>query len=211
MVLPDQEQVDEFLPPYEHPFALDPDKPVSMGCYGPPYIYTEVKKRQNEDFDSIMPIIPEVWKEFEEIFGRKYNPIEEYKTDGAETLLLTQGSYSTTARMAVDRLGEDGKKVGHIHLRLWRPFPFEKLRRAVKDVETLVVFDRCISFGMGGPLCSEVKSALYHEENRPRIGSVIGGLGGRDVHVEDFERIIALGEELASKMEREYELYGVRE
>lgn len=212
MELPDKDQVDEFLPPYEHPFALDPDKPLSMGCYGPPYIYTEVKKAQEEDFETIRPVIPEIWKEFEEIFDRKYSAVEGYKTDDAEILLLTQGSFSTTARMAVDEMREEGKKVGHIHLRLWRPFPFNEIRKTLRNKEIVIVFDRCISFGMGGPVASEIKSAMYHEKDRPMIISFIGGLGGRDVFPEDFEFMVDRAMKISKEgIREEFEMIGVRE
>jgi pyruvate ferredoxin oxidoreductase alpha subunit len=97
-------------------------------------------------------------------------------------------------------------------LRLWRPFPFEELRQAVKSARTLIVFDRCISFGgPGGPVSSEIRAALYNEKERPRVVSFIGGLGGRDMSVKDFEYVIDRGEEIAENGSKElFETVGIR-
>jgi pyruvate ferredoxin oxidoreductase alpha subunit len=122
------------------------------------------------------------------------------------------GSFSETAKIAIDIKKSKGESVGLISLRLWRPFPFEELRQAVRDAETLIVFDRCISFGgPGGPVSSEIRSALYSEKNRPKIVSFIGGLGGRDMAVEDFEYVIDRGREIVEKGSKElFETVGIR-
>ena len=149
---------------------------------------------------------------FGEIFGRYYQPVEPYRTEGAETLLLTVGSFSETAKTVIDTKRDKGESVGLINLRLWRPFPFEELRQAVKGAETLIVFDRCISFGgPGGPVSSEIRSALYGEKERPKVVSFIGGLGGRDMSAKDFEYVIDRGREVSEKgLEEPYETVGIR-
>ena len=123
------------------------------------------------------------------------------------------GSVSETASAAVDRMRDEGKQVGLVQLRLWRPFPFEELRSSVRDADLLVVVDRAISFGgPGGPFCSEVRAALYDEEKRPKVTGFVAGLGGRDITVAGFEAMVARGMEIAEKgSEEEYETYGVRE
>ena len=213
ILLAEQDEVDKFLPPNRYPFPLHPDKPVTMGAYGPPFIYTETKKPQEIALEKSKEVILQGWKEFEAIFGRHYSPIETYKAEGAETLLLTMGSFSETARLAIDKMREEGKKVGLVRIRLWRPFPFEEFRQAVENAEVLVVLDRCISFGGPvGPVCSEVRSALYEETKRPKVISFIGGLGGRDLAPKDFEYMVNRGIEIAEKgSEEEYEMIGVRE
>lgn len=213
ILLAEQDEVDKFLPPNRYPLPLHPDKPVTMGAYGPPFIYTETKKSQEIALEKSKEVILQGWKEFEAIFGRHYSPIETYKAEGVETLLLTMGSFSETARLAIDKMREEGKKVGLVRIRLWRPFPFEEFRQAVEDAEVLVVLDRCISFGGPvGPVCSEVRSALYEETKRPKVISFIGGLGGRDLAPKDFEYMVNRGIEIAEKgSEEEYEMIGVRE
>ncbi len=213
VLLAEQADVDKFLPPFKYPLPLHPDKPVTMGAFGPPAIYTEAKKAQEVAFENTKGTILKGWKEFEKIFGRSYNPVETYKADDAEILLLTMGSLGETASMAIDSMREAGKNVGLVKLRLWRPFPFEEFRKIAGKAKVLIVLDRCISFGGPvGPVFSEVKSALYAEKKRPKVVSFIGGLGGRDVTPENFEYIITRGIEIAEKgSETEYEMIGVRE
>jgi pyruvate ferredoxin oxidoreductase alpha subunit len=123
------------------------------------------------------------------------------------------GSYSETAMVAVDKMRADSKEIGLLKLRLWRPFPYEELRKAVKDTDVLIVLDRAVSFGgPGGPVCSEIKSALYAEEKRPQVIGFVGGLGGRDISMAGFEEMINRGIEIArTGSEREFEIFGVRE
>ncbi len=215
MVMPDEEEVKEFIPEYKHPFVLDPDRPVSMGCYGPPFIYPETKKAQEVAFENTKSKILETWKEFGDVFGRHYSPVEKYRMEDARIALLTMGSCGETAMLAVDEMREEGVDVGLIRLRLWRPFPFKEFRDAVKDVELLVVLDRAISFGMGGPVCSEVKSALYDKRKDLKIVGFIGGLGGRDVPVNEFKYMVNRALEKVKAIERgeeiETEMIGIRE
>jgi len=179
---------------------------------GFPSIYTETKVAQEVAFRKSKGKVIQGWQEFGDSFGRCYLPVEPYKAEGAEVLLLTMGSLGETAKMAIDMKRSNGEPVGLINLRLWRPFPFEELRQAVRGASTLVVFDRCISFGgPGGPVCSEIRSALYDEEARPRVAGLVGALGGRDMSVRDFEFVIDRGREIAEKGSDEiFELVGVR-
>ncbi|MFC1991394.1 transketolase C-terminal domain-containing protein [Chloroflexota bacterium] len=211
--IPDQEEVDRFLPPFNYPLPLDPIKPVTMGAFAPPVIYSETRKAQEENLVASKNVILKSWQEFAGIFGRQYSPVETYRTEGAKVLLMTMGSYSETAMGAIDRMRDDGKEVGLVRLRLWRPFPTKELRQAVRDTETLVVFDRALSLGgQAGPVCSEVRSALYNEDKKPKITNIVGGLGGRDVTVAGFEEIINRGIELSKDGSGiEFEIYGVRE
>jgi len=157
-------------------------------------------------------VILECWKEYGDLFGRYYSPVEFYRCEDAKVLLLTMGSYSETAMDAIDKMRTEGQKVGLLRLRLWRPFPFAEIRAALKDVETLIVLDRALSFGAMGPVCSEIKSALYNEVKKPKIVSFIGGLGGRDISSAGFEQIVNRGIEIArTGSEQEFEMFGVRE
>jgi pyruvate ferredoxin oxidoreductase alpha subunit len=211
VILPEQSEVDRFLPRFQYPFALNPDKPMTHGAFGPPEIYSEARLAQEVAFRNSKEIILQGWKEFGDIFGRYYHPVEEYRTENAEILLLTMGSFTETAKIVIDGKRDKGEAIGLISLRLWRPFPFEEFRRAVKGAKILIVFDRCISFGMGGPVFSEVRSALYDEEPRPKVVGIIGGLGGRDMSEKDFEHVINRGKEIAEKgPEKMLETVGIR-
>jgi pyruvate ferredoxin oxidoreductase alpha subunit len=213
MLFPEEEQVKGFIPPNDYPLPLNPAKPVAMGDFAPPFIYTEARWAQEENLRKSKQAILEVWDAFAKEFGRQYKPVESYRTEDSRTLLFTMGSFSETAMTAIDNLRDEGLKIGLIRLRLWRPFPFEELRQAVKGVETLIVLDRALSAGgPGGPVCSEIRSALYNESSRPKIISFVGGLGGRDITVTGFETIVRRGMELAKTgSNKEFQIFGVRE
>jgi len=213
VIMPDREEVRAFLPPNDYPLPLDPERPVSMGAFAPPILYPETKKAQDVKLWASREVILEHWERFGKAFGRHYGPVQSYRTEGARTLLVTMGSISETASAAVDKMRDAGKDVGLVQLRLWRPFPFAELRSAVREADLLVVVDRAISFGgPGGPMCSEIRAALFHEEKRPRVTGFVAGLGGRDVTVAGFEAMVARGTEIAETgIEAEYETYGVRE
>jgi len=213
ILMPDQEEVDRFLPPYKPLAQLHPDKPMSMGALGLPEIFTEAMRSKEDAILRSKKVILDVWKEWEQQFGRKYEPVESYKTEGAETLLLTMGSMGETAEIAVDEMRKDGIPVGLVKLKLWRPFPFEELRNAVKGAKSLAVMDRALSCGgPGGPVFAEIRSALYDAPKKPKTLNFIIGLGGRDVTVMDFVEM-AKKTASAKKLNPEdaYELYGVRE
>ena len=212
VVFPEQSAVNAFLPPNNFPLPLDPAKPVQMGDFAPPAVFTEAKWAQEMNLEKSKEVILEVWKDFAKKFGRQYNPVECYRCDDCDTLLMTMGSFSETAMMAIDRLREAGQKVGLFRIRLWRPFPYAELRQTVKNARTLIILDRAISLGQEGPVATEVKNALYPLEKRPKVVGFVGGMGGRDISPADFENIIKRGMEIAkSGSNREFEIYGVRE
>jgi len=213
VAFPEQSQVDKFLPPFKYPLPLHPDKPLTMGAFAMPFIYSEVKLAQEVNLEAAKKVVLECWGEFNKIFGRNYSPVEHYHSEDAKVLLLTLGSFSETAMTAVDKMRAEGRSVGLVRLRLWRPFPFAELRQAVKNAETLIVFDRAISFGgPGGPVCSEVKAALYGEAKKPKVIGFVGGLGGRDITPAEFEEIVNKGIEISQKgSDKEFEIFGVRE
>ncbi len=211
--MPDEKQVNDFLPKNSYPHPLNPDKPVSMGGFAPPFIYTEIRKTHQVALEESKKVVLEVWRDFAKAFGREYHPVEHYRTHGAKTLLLTMGSYSETAMSAIDQMKDKGMDVGLLKLRLWRPFPFAEIKESLKGVETLIVLDRALSTGgPGGPVASEIRSALYNDVKKPKVIDFVGGLGGRDISTDDFEKIVNRGMELAkSRTIPEFEMYGVKE
>jgi pyruvate ferredoxin oxidoreductase alpha subunit len=213
IIFPEQAEVDKFLPKNRFPLPLNPDRPVAMGDFAPPAIFMETKWAQEVNLRNSRKVILQVWDEFNKIFGRQYYPVEKYHSDGAKVLLMTMGSSGETASVAIDELRDEGMDVGQVRLRLWRPFPFEELREAIKGADVLIVMDRAISFGgPGGPVASEVKNALYNQAKRPKVVSFVISLGGRDTTVAGFKDIVRKGIEIAAKgSKNEYEIYGVRE
>ncbi len=211
-----EEQVRKFLPDFKPVNVLDPDRPVTMGAFGMPGIYAEAKKNQDAAILASKPTILKAWDELARTVGRKYEPVETYRLEGAETAFLTMGSFSETASIAIDRLRGEGKKVGQIKLRLWRPFPFEEIRAAMKGIKNLVVIDRAVSYGgPGGPVASEIRAALYHETQAPAIANFLCGFAGRDVTADDFVAMYGKTLELVKSgrpvREEDYIFYGVRE
>ena len=211
--LPDQDLVNKFLP-MRVPYAtLHPSKPVTMGAFAMSDYFTEMQKAKDEALKNSKKVILEVWDEWAKMFGRSYKPVETYKAEDAEILMLTMGSMGETAEMAIDALRAKGVSAGLIKLRLWRPFPFEEFKAVLKNVKKLIVTDRAVSFGgPGGPVFSEIKSALYSGAHHPAIYNYIIGLGGRDVTVKDFigmfEKVIPYS---VDKTVDTYEFWGVRE
>ena len=211
--LPDQEEVDAFLPAFKPKYKLDPRKPLTMGPVGVPEIYFEAKRAQDEAFKNSRRVINRVWKDWAGRFGRQYNAVETYRLEEAEVAILIMGSMAETAMTAVDKMREEGKKVGLIRLRLWRPFPVQDFRRAISGIPVLAVVDRALTIGgVGGPVGTEVRAALYAAARRPRVVNFIAGLGGRDITVEDFEEMADRAAQYRKKRPKEaYEYIGVRE
>jgi pyruvate ferredoxin oxidoreductase alpha subunit len=209
----EQEKIDQFLPPYQPLYRLHPDHPVTMGAFALPSIFAETKKSHEMALRSSMSKILEIWKAFGDLTGRYYNPIETYQAEDAETLLVTMGSCGETASVAVDRMREEGRAVGLVKIRLWRPFPFEAFKKATLRAKQLVVIDRAVSIGgPGGPVASEVKAAIYGEEKRPSVYNFVAGISGRDVTPSDFIKMVDKAEiEIEEGNKEGYEIYGVRE
>lgn len=207
------EQVERYLPEFKPVHALHPDRPVTMGCIAGPPIFSEVKVAQDEALIQSKSEMISAWKELGDIVGRYYKPIEGYKDEDAETLFITQGCFGETVSLAVDALRDEGKPVGLLMDRLWRPFPFEEFRQAVGNAKSLIVIDRAISYGgQGGPLALDLRSALYKEKNEPTITNFICGLASRDVTIDDFKNIYNRSMEKikVNPREEDFEYYGVR-
>jgi len=208
----DDETIKSYLPDVRMKNALHPDNPVSMGCFGMPEIYTEAQMQREDAIRKAYPTILKAWKEWGDLTGRYYHPVETYRSDDADYCIVTMGSYGETAMEVVDTLRGEGEKVGVIKIRLWRPFPMEEFRNAVLGKKSLIVVDRAISFGgPGGPVASELRSALYNKEGAPAVVNYVAGLAGRDVSRNDFRNIILEGKARAEKGDTEgFTLYGLR-
>jgi pyruvate ferredoxin oxidoreductase alpha subunit len=209
----DQEEIQDYLPAHRQPLKLDIDNPVTLGPVGIPEVYTEAKKQVEEALLNAKSTVLAAWQEFGHRYGRYYAPVEAYQVEGAELILITMGVISRTAMSAVDRLREAGKSVGLARFRLWRPFPLREFQETVKDAKIIAVVDRHISLGAhSGPVCLEVRSALYNLPNRPQVFGFVMGLGGRDVTVADFFEVVNRAERQAAVgPEDGYSHIGLRE
>lgn len=182
---------------YPENYLLNDKQPMSIGPYDIPAYYMEHKRLQAEGMKNAVTAVLEVAEQFEKMTGRKYGLFEEYKLDDAESAIVIINSAAGTAKDAVDKLRAEGRKVGLLKIRLFRPFPAEEIANALKHLKAIAVMDRCESFSnQGGPLNTEIKSSLYGTENSPKIINYIYGIGGRDVRVENIEEVYASLDEI---------------
>jgi pyruvate/2-oxoacid:ferredoxin oxidoreductase alpha subunit len=188
--LPSMEQMDAFLPPYKHPFALDPTKPVSHGPQIHPEQGPPLQLERARAIENCIPIIREKTDEFARVFGREYpHFVEGYMLDDAEVVFVIQGAHAVTCRAAIKRARERGIKAGMARLLWIRPFPTEDLQKALGRAKVVGVVETNLCMGgasFGGALSLDVTTALYHAENRPLVTSFMAGLGGETVPLEEF-------------------------
>jgi pyruvate/2-oxoacid:ferredoxin oxidoreductase alpha subunit len=184
IAIPTQKQVDRFLPTRKTWYRLNPKDPHTFGGGVSGLIFARLKKDMQESMEKAKVVFQSLLEEFESIFGRAYAPIEPYLAEDADVLLVTVGTITGTARAFVDEARKDGKKVGLLKMKMFRPFPEEEVRQALKGSNRIVVLDRNISFGGEGIFSQELKAALYGMEPRPEVIDVIAGLGGLDVTPE---------------------------
>ncbi len=186
--LPD-EVVKEFVgkPKRVYPL-LDTENPVTYGPLDLYDYYFEHKRQQVEAMEHAKKLFPKVAEEFEKISGRKYDFVEPYKLDDAEYVMVALGSTNSTIKYVVDWMREEGFKVGALKIWMFRPFPKEKIQYYLNGRKAVVVLDRSASFGAEAPLYEAIKSALYEATIRPRIGSYVYGLGGRDIVPEHIRK-----------------------
>ena len=190
--IPDQDEIDTFLPPYDPEYKLDVDDPKTFGALIFPDWYYEMRYKMQSAMEEAKSVIMEVDEEFGEKFGRRYGMVEQYKCDGAKTIMITSGTIASTAKDTIDKLQEEGENIGLLRVRVFRPFPKEEIRKLLEGVECIGVIDRNISFGHEGIFFSEVKASLYDTPNSPKAYDFIAGLGGRDVTPVDIENMIHL-------------------
>lgn len=181
--VPEQELVDGFLPRREAKHKLDVNDPRAFGALTRPDVYMEIRLRQQEAMEQARSALDTIDAEWKELTGRGYGPLELYRAEDAETLLVTSGTITSTARHTVDELREQGESVGLVKIKMFRPFPTALLREALTSAARVAVLDRNISPGHGGIFAEEIRSALYDvaPERRPLLHGYIVGLGGRDV------------------------------
>ena len=181
------EMVQNFVGTYNpENYLLKHENPLAVGPYGISPYYMEAKVAQANAMKNAKKVILEVGKKFGDITGRYYGFFEAYKMEDAETAVVLIGSSAGTARETVDELRAQGRKVGMIKVRVFRPFPFEEIAQALSGCKAVAVLDKDESFSTaGGPLFAETRSAMYDLDNRPKAINYVYGLGGRDFRVED--------------------------
>jgi len=173
-------------------YLLNAERPMAVGPYAVTNYYMEARRAMAEAMKNSAQVIADVAKEYETVSGRAYDFVEEYQTEDADYVIVIMGSATGAAKDACDKLRAEGKKVGVLKIRVFRPFPAAKLASALKNVKAIAAMDRSESFsGNSGPMAAELKAALYDAKQYPEVVSMVYGLGGRDITVEDMESIYA--------------------
>jgi pyruvate ferredoxin oxidoreductase alpha subunit len=193
--IPSQEKVNAFLPRYDRAdLLLHPDNPITVAPQANEDWVMEIRRQNYAAMERTSGVIREAYADFERIFGRSYgNPFfEEYQTEDADIVLVGMGTLSMPVRVAIRKMRKEGKKVGFVRMRWFRPFAAEELAKCLSRFKAVGVIDRDFSFGspyMSGVLATEVRSALYASDKRPPVHCFICGLGGREVTVPYVEKM----------------------
>lgn len=195
--VPEPETVDRFLPPLNPSAVVDPREPRTFHAVTSPEYFTEFKQQQFAAAAGAERVAREVSAEFAQVFGRTWPLTESFMVEDAETVLVAAGTSAGTCRHVVRQLRAQGKKVGLVRVRMFRPFPYADIRAMLGRAKNVAVLDRSVSPGADSPLCQEVKSALYGLDGgsaAPRVYGFVAGLGGRDIIPEHIERMVAVAE-----------------
>lgn len=179
--VPSQEDVDRFLPPYAPRFQLDTAQPCAYNPLVTPADYMEMRHQIALAMEEARERFAEIEEAFAAEFNRSYGPVEAIDCDDAEVVFVTSGTVTSTCRLALRELRAVGEKVGLLKIKLFRPFPHERIREALKSARKVAVVDRNFSFGSGGIFAQEVRAALCNAPAHPPVFGFIAGIGGRDV------------------------------
>jgi pyruvate/2-oxoacid:ferredoxin oxidoreductase alpha subunit len=205
----DQDKCDQYLPPYETKWKLDLDDPRSIGNLCGPDDYFELRYKIQEAMEMAAANVDQVQKDFGDLFGRYYESVETYFVDDAEMVLVAYSTMAQTVLQTVKDLRAEGRKIGMIRMRLFRPFPTERIRQIVRPDVKYLILDRNIGFGAKGIFCQEIHSALYQHDVKPRIFDLIIGLGGRDVTPEVVRHVVDKYEKIET-VDQDFYWEGVR-
>ncbi|KJS19557.1 MAG: pyruvate ferredoxin oxidoreductase [Clostridiaceae bacterium BRH_c20a] len=186
----EQELVDKFLPPFVPKYRLDPKNPLTYGSYGDDEV-PEFRYMMHFAMEKAKTKIQLIAEEYKEIFGDYFGGLTEaYKCEDAEIILVAMGSVIGTIKETIDQLRSEGKKVGVLKVRTYRPFPAEEIFEIVKNAKIVAVIDKSISVGQGGQLATDIKAALINKKTPPLVYSCIAGMGGREVNINTVKYII---------------------
>jgi len=190
IIVPAQEAVDGYLPPFDPPFMLDDE--VGRAFANP--VNQDMYYRHRKEMDETLARVPaaavQADADYAQIFGRGYGIVERYRMDDAETAIVAFGSMCGTARVAVDEFRTEGRKIGLVKVKLFRPFPVEAVREAVAGASRLVVIERNYMPGVGGCLHQELKAALYGTKDVPLVHGYLAGVGGVNVPVRMIREMV---------------------
>jgi pyruvate ferredoxin oxidoreductase alpha subunit len=190
--VPDQKEVDSFLPPFRPTNIVDPRWPRGIGLFADPRFYLETRYILHRAMEKSEETIKKVSQEFAKAFGRDSGGfIKTYKLKDADVVVISMGSLVGTIKDLIDQLEEEGKKVGLLQICSYRPFPRKEIYNTLKDKMNIVVVEKSISLGRGGILASDVRWSFPRAEKKDRnISSFIAGLGGRNITKNDLRYMV---------------------
>ncbi|NLI92150.1 MAG: pyruvate synthase [Peptococcaceae bacterium] len=201
--VPDQGKVDAFLPLKRMP-ALDVTNPRGVNTVAGPDVYTDYKYIQNAAMEQALELIPKVAADYNREFGaNSCGLIEGYMMDDAEHAIVAMGSIVGTARLLVDELRKQGKKIGLVKVKTWRPFPAQAVNQILKNVKYVTVLDKNIVFGVGGALATDIKANLYGQGSMVINGAILG-LGGGKCGVKEIKEAVDHTESSENKNRSEW-------
>ncbi len=184
------EQAYNFVGDYQEVNSLlNFDKPVTHGVQTESDWHFEHKAKQHNAMMGSVKIIEEVFEEYAKLSGRKYNLIESYLVEDADVVLVCLGTTYQTAQMAADKLRAEGKKVGVVLPRVFRPTQLDTFAKLLKNAKAVVCMDRSAPGGQTGLIYNDVAAALFNTSARPLLSNVIYGLGGRDINIENLKGV----------------------
>jgi len=186
--IPDQEDMDRFLPRRKAEYRMDPNQPFTFGGGVSSEVLYGLRRRMQQDMDAVPTLWEDTNRRFERIFGRSHPAVETHNTEGCDLALVTNGTMAGTVRAYLRDRGVE-KGVGLVKMRFFRPFPVDALRKALRGCRAAVVIDRDLSPGGGGIFAQEVRAALHGTGDGVPVVSVIGGLGGVDVTPDHLDRL----------------------
>jgi pyruvate ferredoxin oxidoreductase alpha subunit len=188
--MPTQEQVDDFLPPFEPRMTLDPSDPMTIGAMVGPDAFSEVKYLMHAKQLQALEEIPRLADEFEETFGRPSGGlVRSYRTEDAETIVVALGSVLGTIEDVVDELREQGEAIGCVAIKCFRPYPLEQVREALQGARRVVVLEKALAVGVGGIVGQNVRLALSGLS--VPVYDVVAGLGGRPITKASLHELFA--------------------
>ena len=188
---------------------LDHRNPITVGAIELQDYFFETKRQQQDAMEKVPKVFNEIGMELSKLTGNDYGIFEKYRMDDADAVIVTMSSAAGTTRAVIDRMRAGGKKVGMLRLRLFRPFPYDEVGKALSKAKNVAVLDRSMSFGAHAPLYGEVRNALYRLAKKPGLQSYTFGLGGRDLLESHVEH--AFKELLAGRVSEEKKYLGLRE
>jgi pyruvate ferredoxin oxidoreductase alpha subunit len=186
--MPDQEQVDAFLPPFEPRQQLTPADPYSIGAMVGPEAFLEVRYLAHAHQQEALGRIPELSAEFAEAFGRDSGGlVHPYRSADAEVVIVAMGSVLGTIKDLIDTQRDAGLRIGALGVTSFRPFPIDAVRAALREAHQVVVVEKAFSVGFGGVLSTDVAMAM---SGLPvRVATVVAGLGGRVITKTSLQEV----------------------